>query len=229
MPRLNECIRCQKRSAEVVCRRCRAAKYCSKGCQERDQWRHKAACDAAAVLKVCQCCGESSENLKTCSGCFQTFYCGVECQRKDRQKHKGNCKAVERKIRYLAEEITTRFSGISVTPMLYYWGNYPAYDYLNLEENEGCDYPGPLSVLVLGVGDLRNVCLTCASLPENREIEVKFTLNDNQPCTLARLVLLLYMLVTGKILQYSCSPILLLFFIIRPLRFRLSGTLNRPR
>ena len=86
MPRLNECIRCQKRSAEVVCRRYRVAKYCSKGCQERDQWRHKAACDAAAVLKVCQCCGESSENLKTCSGCFQTFYCDVECQRKDRLK-----------------------------------------------------------------------------------------------------------------------------------------------
>jgi hypothetical protein len=79
----------------------------------------------------------------------------------------------------------------------FYWGNVPAFDCLNLVENEGDDYSSGLKVLYFGVGDLRNVALTCASLPDSYSNKVLFTLNDKESCVLARLVLLLYMLIKG--------------------------------
>ena len=199
MPGFNECWRCQRRSTEVSCSRCEVAKYCSKKCQERDQWRHKSDCDAAAVARTCNACGKVSTNLKVCSACHQVHYCDRKCQRKDWMIHKSGCKTVEQRIKFLAERIASSPVFISWNPIvLYYWGNYPAFDCLNLEENEGCDYGIPLRVLVFGVGDLRNVAMTCASLPTDHKTKVKFTLNDIEPCILARLVLLLYMLIRGK-------------------------------
>jgi hypothetical protein len=82
--------------------------------------------------------------------------------------------------------------------MHYYWGNCPAYDGVNLLENEGADYSSDLRVLFLGVGDLRNVALSCAELPDTYRHVVTFTLNDRDDCILARLVLFLYMLIQGK-------------------------------
>ena len=96
----------------------------------------------------------------------------------------------------MAERIS--FSRRNIVTRLYYWGNTPAVDCLNLEENEGADYNSPVNLLYLGVGDLRNVILTCASLPESYNGKVNFTLNDIAESTLARLVLLLYMPLTGK-------------------------------
>jgi hypothetical protein len=67
-----------------------------------------------------------------------------------------------------------------------------------LVENEGVAYASSSNVLILGVGDLRNVALTCASLPDSYSNKVLFTLNDKESCVLARLVLLLYMLIKGR-------------------------------
>ena len=82
--------------------------------------------------------------------------------------------------------------------MHYYWGNSPAYDGVNLLENEGGDYSADLKVLYLGVGDLRNVAITCAKLPDTYRHVVAFTLNDKDSCILARFVLFLFMLIQGK-------------------------------
>ena len=79
----------------------------------------------------------------------------------------------------------------------YYWGNVPAVDLLNLSMNEGEEYSNPLALLLCGVGDPRNVLLTIASLPDAYKQQVTFVLNDICPCTLARTVLLLYMLYKG--------------------------------
>ena len=73
-----------------------------------------------------------------------------------------------------------------------------AFDCLNLVENEGEDYGSALNLLFLGVGDLRNVALTCASLPDSYTNKLLFTLNDTAVCVLARLVLFLYMLIKGN-------------------------------
>ena len=56
----------------------------------------------------------------------------------------------------------------------YYWGNVPAFDSLNLAENEGESYGSALKILILGVGDLRKVALTCASLPDSYSNKVLF-------------------------------------------------------
>lgn len=83
----------------------------------------------------------------------------------------------------------------------YYWGNTPAVDLINLSMNEGEEYSRPLALLLCGVGDPRNVLLTIASLPDAYKQQVTFVLGDICPCTLARTVLLLYMLYKGKVLS----------------------------
>jgi len=80
---------------------------------------------------------------------------------------------------------------------VYYWGNVPATDLINLPLNEGCDYSKPLSLLVCGVGDPRNVLLSLFQLPEDYQEELTFVLNDMCACTLGRTVLILCLLFTG--------------------------------
>ena len=76
-----------------------------------------------------------------------------------------------------------------------------ATDVINLPFNEDCCYSKPLSVLACGVGDPRNVLLSLCNLSETYEEELTFVLNDICACTLARTVLILYILFKGK-----CCP-----------------------
>ena len=69
--------------------------------------------------------------------------------------------------------------------------------------NEGASYSKPLSLLLCGVGDPRNVLLSIASLPDTFQETVNFVLNDICSCTLARTVLLIYMLSKGELLSNS--------------------------
>ena len=75
----------------------------------------------------------------------------------------------------------------------------PAVDLLNLSMNEGEAYSNPMALLLCGVCDPRNVLLTIASLPDVYTQQDSFVLNDIYPCTLAKTVLLLYMLYKGEI------------------------------
>ena len=199
MPKFSECWRCGKNATGIVCPLCQVAKYCSDKCQTGDRARHNVNCEAAKVMKKCGACGKIAPSLKTCSACFQAFYCDTNCQIKDRSRHKRHCMDVVRTIKSLAQTLATTCPLLGEgIPKLYYWGNSPAFDCLNVGENEGYDYKNPFNVLFCGVGDIRNVALTCASIPDHYETKLNFTLNDLEPCTLARLVLLLYMLIKGK-------------------------------
>ena len=201
MPRFAECWRCGKSPAIVVCPSCNVAKYCSKKCKENDVARHNdAECRPVSILKTCSSCRNTGSSLQTCTGCYRAFYCDTECQKNHRKKHKVECKHITGKIESLAQSLEGDFPtkfGVNCAAH-YYWGNAPAYDYLNLVENEGVDYNTDMNVLVLGVGDLRNIVLTCASLPESFTCKVKFVLNDSDRWVLARLVLLLYMMLKCK-------------------------------
>ena len=106
------------------------------------------------------------------------------------------CNQVKKATVALAKKMLDYFSSGKVNCGYYYWGNKPAFDCFNLLENEGEDYNNPMKVLYLGVGDLRNVASSCASLPGSGK-NILFTLNDKASCVLARLVLLLYMLIEG--------------------------------
>ena len=203
MNRAGHCWRCEAPCTQQ-CSRCRVAFYCSKGCQKRDKWRHEPECDDAVLKTECLGCGVEREGMMKCSNCLKAHYCRVECQRNHWQEHRSSCQTTVEKTIEMVERMKKlnafkkMIPGVAAT---YYWGNQPAVDLINLSMNEGEEYPNPLALLLCGVGDPRNVLLTIASLPDVYEQEVKFVLNDICPCTLARTVLLLYMVHKGKALS----------------------------
>jgi len=145
-------------------------------------------------------CGKKDEGMLRCATCQRAWYCNSDCQKKDWGNHKNRCHEIVEKTLQVASKIkndrarSRRFPGMRYT---YYWGNPPAVDLLNLSMNEGQEYSEPLALLLCGVGDPRNILLTIASLPDDYKQQVTFVLNDICPCTLARTVLLLYILCTG--------------------------------
>ena len=201
MNRAGRCWRCEAACTQR-CSRCRVAFYCSKRCQKQDKWRHQPNCDDAAMKKQCLSCGLEKEEVKKCSNCLEAYYCSTECQGNNWERHKVSCHQTVEKTLKLAEKMKGYFELKERNPGLlatYYWGNVPAVDLLNLSMNEGEEYSDPLALLLCGVGDPRNVLLTIASLPDVYKQKVTFVLNDICPCTLARTVLLLYLLYKGML------------------------------
>lgn len=200
MPRFSECWRCGKTGNSVTCRACDIAKYCSNACHRNDKFRHEAECKPVAIIKTCSSCRKSGSGLRACTGCYRVYYCDIKCQKSHRKAHKPDCSSTKDKIEGLVQRMFAYYSPRvkKVYPKHYYWGNYPAFDGVNLLENEGGDYSFDLKVLFLGVGDFRNVALSCALLPDTYGHVVMFTLNDRESCILARLVLFIYMLIKGK-------------------------------
>ena len=144
--------------------------------------------------------------LKSCGSCRKQWYCDKKCQRNSWPTHKAECQAISAKT----EEVSRQLKFVydlkkSLGPGLrtvYYWGNMPAVDLINLPLNEGAQYNKPLSILVCGVGDPRNVVLSLCQLPDGYKEELTFVLNDICPCVMARTVLLLYMLIKGNLYFY---------------------------
>ena len=148
-------------------------------------------------------CHKKQKGMLKCTACMRAWYCSTECQRKDLKSHKNFCQEIVKKTIHVGKQINQSLTIARQDPGLawtYYWGNTPAVDLINLSMNEGEKYSRPLALLLCGVGDPRNVLLTIASLPDVYKQQVTFVLNDICPCTLARTVLLLYMLKKGKIL-----------------------------
>ena len=201
MNRVCHCWRCEAVCTQL-CSRCRVAYYCSKKCQKQDKWRHQPDCDAAALKKQCMGCGRTDEGMLKCSTCLRSWYCDRDCQRKNWESHKEQCHEVVIKTIQVAKSTKMNRINARLFPDMertYYWGNVPAVDLLNLPMNEGEEYSNPMALLLCGVGDPRNVLLTIASLPDVYTQQVSFVLNDICLCTLARTVLLLYMLYKGEI------------------------------
>lgn len=199
MNKASHCWRCEAHCTQQ-CSRCRVAFYCSKECQKQDKWRHEPDCDDAALKMKCLACGVVHEGMKKCVNCLEAVYCSVECQRSHWLRHRPSCQTTVERVLKLVEKLKTFSELKEKTPGLaatYYWGNQPAVDMINLSMNEGEEYSNPLALLLCGVGDPRNVLLTIASLPDVYQKQVTFVMNDICPCTLARTVLLLYMLYKG--------------------------------
>ena len=200
MNKAQHCWRCEKACTQQ-CSRCKVAFYCSKECQKQDKWRHKPDCDSANVKRTCLSCGLEQSGTMQCTNCLDAAYCSVECQKNHWERHRRICQDTVDRTLKLADDIKELNKKISVISGgvigTYYWGNMPAVDLLNLPMNEGETFADPLSLLLCGVGDPRNVLLTIASLLEVYKQSVTFVLNDICPCTLARTILLLYMLYKG--------------------------------
>ena len=196
---------CSAQTAKTYCRNCEMAYYCSDTCKGSDEFRHQVDCQTARLKRKCSECGKEKTGLKPCGSCRQVWYCDKECQKKSWPTHKALCLQVTKKTSELAHQMKHAFDikgfmnlhGMGM--ILYYWGNTPAVDLINLPLNEGCNYSKPLSVLACGVGDPRNVVLSLAHLPESYQEELTFVLNDICACILARTVLILYLLFKGNI------------------------------
>ena len=206
MLKRDQCWRCDTISStsttKIFCNRCSVPYYCSDKCKGSDEFRHQ-DCQTSALKRKCSGCGSDKIGLKSCGGCRQAWYCDKECQRKAWPTHKHLCQQVIANINTLSEQLKCMFDFKNSTSMhgvgtVYYWGNTPATDVINLPLNEGCCYSRPLSVLACGVGDPRSVLLSFCNLPETYEEELTFVLNDICACTLARTVLILYILYKGK-------------------------------
>ena len=200
MYRKDRCRRCDVpySSAPTKCVKCNLACYCSTKCQTDDRWRHEVDCKMASLVRQCSGCGSNGTSMKQCCNCSQVWYCGQACQKKNWPVHKPECQRVSESVIKLASMMNAHNTFVLAVGKLYYWGNIPAVDLINLSLNEGCEYSKPLSLLLCGVGDPRNVALSVASLPEGYQQKLTFVLNDISVCTLARTVLLLFMLLEGK-------------------------------
>ncbi|XP_077869711.1 uncharacterized protein LOC144361777 [Saccoglossus kowalevskii] len=179
------------------------AVYYGEGCLYDDKFRHKGECDNAAKIRQCGNCKRDIVVVKQCSACLQEWYCGDKCQTEAWPTHQKKCTAVQDDIRKIAQQMemapwrsdmVRQYETLSV----YYWGNTPAVDLLNLMHNEweGNTRRDRLSLLLCGVGDLRNVIKTGASLPSEFNGLVEFSINDSSPHIQARNVLFLYLLFT---------------------------------
>ena len=218
MQGVEKCWRCESPCSQR-CGRCSVAYYCSKKCQKQDWGRHKVDCDAAAIFKVCSACGKKVESKNhQCTNCMEAWYCDKQCQGDNWSEHKSKCQMNTGKIVALASRVKRYYLIKAMSPVVtvtYYWGNLPAVDLINLPMNEGASYSKPLSLLLCGVGDPRNVLLSIASLPDSFEGKVNFVLNDISLCTLARTVLLIYMLSKGELLSNSNLQVTGLFAVKR--------------
>ena len=206
MLKKDQCWRCDTicsgQTAKIYCGRCEVAYYCSDKCKGSDEFRHQVDCQTAALKRKCSGCGKVDTGLKQCGSCLQAWYCNQTCLKKSWPTHKIFCQQVTKKTSELSDQLKCLFDYKEISLLqgmgtVYYWGNVPATDLINLPLNEGCDYSKPLSVLVCGVGDPRNVLLSLFQLPDAYQEELTFVLNDICACTLARTVLILYLLFKG--------------------------------
>ncbi|KAL9964391.1 hypothetical protein ACROYT_G028026 [Oculina patagonica] len=207
MLKQNQCWRCETicspPSSKISCTGCGVASYCSEDCKHNDVFRHQVDCQTAALKRKCAGCGKEKTGLKPCGSCRQVWYCDRNCQKNSWPTHEANCQLISakteelsRRLKFSYELTTSARSGMGA---VYYWGNMPAVDLINLPLNEGVHYSKPLSILVCGVGDPRNVLLSLSQLPDDYKEELTFVLNDICPCVMARTVLILYMLIKGGV------------------------------
>ncbi|KAL9975704.1 hypothetical protein ACROYT_G012898 [Oculina patagonica] len=191
---------CSLPSLKISCTGCGVASYCSEDCKHSDVFRHRVDCQTAALKRKCAGCGEEKPGLKPCGSCRQAWYCDKECQKNSWPSHKAHCQQISWETEELSRQIKLIRNFKKSIPGLgtvYYWGNIPAIDLINLPLNEGVHYSKPISILVCGVGDPRNVLLSLSQLPDDYKEELTFVLNDICACVMARTVLILYMLIKG--------------------------------
>ncbi|XP_066283282.1 uncharacterized protein [Branchiostoma lanceolatum] len=190
--RVGVCWRCG-RPGRTKCAGCELARYCSSECQKRDKFRHEVECTNCVVKHKCSVCSTVAGDIKTCAACEKIWYCSATCQKADWGSHKQSCKETREKIVHVAKTLPQIFSGTRLSAFPYYWGNSPAQDLIKIDQNEG-EYPDKMTILLVGVGNLRNAMATVAGLKPSFDGSVHFVLNDIDRQVLARNVFFLHFL-----------------------------------
>ncbi|XP_070538595.1 uncharacterized protein [Ptychodera flava] len=218
---IGACWRCG-RAGTVKCPQCDFGLYCRRKCMKEDKFRHEVECKYAKKLHACSACGKETSSAKLCSACLSARYCNKDCQKKHWPKHKDACVEVGNNIITLASALVHSQRHVDVDTKeldglgIYYLGNTPAVDLLKLHQNEWSSghYPDKLSLLLAGVGDLRNVIKTVASLPDKFKGQVELTMNDCDVHILARNVLFLYMMFSARDIKEVSDALVQLWYSI---------------
>ncbi|XP_070538631.1 uncharacterized protein [Ptychodera flava] len=218
---IGACWRCG-RAGTVKCPQCDFGLYCGRKCMKEDKFRHEVECKYAKKFHVCSACGKETPSTKLCSACLSARYCNKDCQKKHWPKHKDACFEVGNNIITLASILVNSQRQVYVDTKeldgagVYYLGNTPAVDLLKLHQNEWSSghYPDKLSLLLAGVGDLRNVIKTVASLPDEFKGQVEFIMNDCDVHILARNVLFLYMMFSASDIKEVSDALVQLWYSI---------------
>ncbi|EIN05899.1 hypothetical protein PUNSTDRAFT_145782 [Punctularia strigosozonata HHB-11173 SS5] len=133
----------------------------------------------------------NKEGLFSCSTCRLVKYCSKECQAKHWKIHSRDCKNKRKgwKPHWVTEGRTPEYSASTdisqegsdpLRHRLTLWGTLPAYDVLNIAQNEGTSV-GSLNLMFANSGDLRNVIKTVNSLPLDFQGKTTIVLNDRDP------------------------------------------------
>ncbi|KAI9670303.1 MAG: hypothetical protein M1831_006517 [Alyxoria varia] len=158
-----------------------------------------------------------NEGTKVCKGCVLVAYCSKQCQEQHWPAHRGDCKKSvlakdSWRPRWALEGRKPGFvtrSGVShvpfgALPMRNLWGNTPAIDVLQLEQNEGESYAKDLSVCFAASGNIRNVLQTVVSVPESYKGTLKVVMNDIDMDVVALNFCIIALLARGPLEKEDC-------------------------
>ncbi|KZT23891.1 hypothetical protein NEOLEDRAFT_1068587 [Neolentinus lepideus HHB14362 ss-1] len=140
-----------------------------------------------------------NDGTKTCSNCKLVSYCSQACQKKHWPIHKRDCKdplltndwrpVWERENRspaWMDDNNASDAQGPSPFMLgLHLWGNIPAIDLVNLDNNEK-DHSVDFSLACVASGDLRNVVRTVNALPDDYSGRLTIVLNDRDHVVVMR-------------------------------------------
>ncbi|KAI0022893.1 hypothetical protein F4780DRAFT_732073 [Xylariomycetidae sp. FL0641] len=144
--------------------------------------------------------GRARQGKFVCKRCRLVMYCHSSCQKRHWKKHRADCESrliqSNWRPRWEVERRPPAFMGGPPVTMFnnrkkHLWGNMPAFDLLNLVDNEGASYDGEIRLLFAASGDLRNIAKTIAALPASYKSAIHLDVNDFDQDVVARNAIML--------------------------------------
>ncbi|KAF5374237.1 hypothetical protein D9758_004727 [Tetrapyrgos nigripes] len=179
------------------------------------------------ITKARQCRNKAT---KVCSGCRLVSYCSQECQKVHWAAHKRDCKHSLKSKEWRPKWVQDRRSPVFMMTSSAQgwegqqmfgmcrslWGNMPALDVLNLENNEGHHraVQSDFSLAFVASGDLRNVLKTVNGLPDDYNGTMNILINDHDPMVVCRNILVLAILGLGDDVEDAAELALHLWYSV---------------
>ncbi|KAI0531843.1 hypothetical protein GGR58DRAFT_518185 [Xylaria digitata] len=142
-----------------------------------------------------------------CKSCLMVAYCSKRCQTVHWPTHRKDCRSPIMKgtwkPRWVSENRTPAFMSplpghVEFGAVKYLWGNVPAFDVIQLGQNEGADFQTPINLLFAASGDLRNVVLSVTNLPQSYRSPLSILINDCEIDIVARNLIFLLIMLTEE-------------------------------
>ncbi|KAI1807483.1 hypothetical protein F4811DRAFT_574433 [Daldinia bambusicola] len=153
-----------------------------------------------------------------CKNCLLVVYCSKSCQKAHWPIHRKNCKYMNDWEPSWVKEC--RLPSFLRDNFIYYprgvrkplWGEVPAVDVVQLEQNEGKDYQKPLDLLFAASGDMRNAILSVVNLPERYKGPLHIVLNDGEINIVARNLMFLLIFLVEDNPSFAAEHVLHLWY-----------------